>query len=89
MNFIQAGLTMIVGVAMFAIVFFVISEPLDLILDGFDNMEGDTSDEMDLYLPSIRSAMKIAFALIIISPVVGFMVWVYSRNPEWTYYRRY
>ena len=90
MNFIQAGLTMLVGVAMFVIVFYVISAPVEHILDGFDNADvGDATDEMNTYLPNIRIALQMAFALIIVSPVVGFVIWVYSRDPEWQFYRRY
>jgi len=89
MNFIQAGLTMLIGVFLFSIVFFVISAPLDAILDGFDDTPGEHSNEMDRYLPNIRTAFKMGIALIIISPIVGFIVWVYSRDPNWSIYRRY
>lgn len=90
MNFIQAGVTMLVGVAMFAIVFFVVSTPINSMMDSFDDANtGDATDEMNTYLPNIRTALSMAFALIIVSPIVGFIIWVYSREPDWSYYRRY
>jgi len=84
MRFIQMGIIMLVYLFLFLIVYFVLSAPLTSMFDGFGAASGEHSDEMDTYLPYIRSALNVAFALIIVSPIVGFIVWVYHREPDWS-----
>lgn len=83
MNFIRAGVLMLLYLFITIIVFFIISSPLDSIFNGFDDTTGEHSDEMDIYLPNIRTALNIFFALVIAAPIIGFIMWVFHREPDW------
>jgi len=86
---IKAGVAMLVYLFLFLIVYFVISSPLDAIFDGLDDADaGEATDELDWMLPNITGALDIFFALIIAVPITGFIVWVFSREPDWYYNRR-
>ena len=84
MKIIQAGAMMLIYLFMFSLVYFILATPLDAVFDGFDNIKGgEAVDEMDEYLPNIRTALNIFFALVIAIPIVGFIMWVYHREPDW------
>lgn len=83
MKIIQMGVIMLVYLFMFSLVYYVISAPLDSIFDGLAATDGEHADEMGVYLPNIRTALNIFFALVIATPIVGFIMWVYHREPEW------
>lgn len=74
---------MLVWIFMFTIVFVILSAPLTAIFDGFDNSRGEHADEMDIYLPIIKTCLTIFFSIIIVTPIVGFIMWVYHREPDW------
>jgi len=83
MKFVEMGAIMLVYLFLFTIVFFIISAPLTIIFDSLGDTTGEHSDEMDEHLPNIRTALNIFFALVIATPIVGFIVWVYHREPDW------
>ena len=85
MRFIEAGAFMLLYLFIFTLVFFVIDAPITAMLDGFYDTEGDHSDEMDIFLPDIRTALSIFFALIIAAPIIGFIMWVFHREPDWQF----
>lgn len=66
------------------VVFFVLSSPVDQILDGVLGMDGLTSsDEIDLYVPAIKIAVRIAFSLSISTPLVWFAIKMFNREPAY------
>lgn len=68
-------------------VFFVLSTPVDNILEGLLGLDGlESSDELDTFIPLIQNAVKIAFSLGIATPVVWFIVKIFSREPA--YYQK-
>ena len=83
MKFVEMGAILLVYLFMFTLVFFILSAPLSSIFDGLSDTTGEHSDEMAEYLPNIRNALNIFFALVIATPIVGFIVWVYHREPDW------
>ena len=83
MRFVQAGVIMLVYLFMFSIIYFILSAPLDAVFDGFDDTTGEHSDEMDTYLPNIKTALNIFFAIVIATPVVAFIMFVYRRETDW------
>jgi hypothetical protein len=89
LNIIRLGASMLIGLFLVIILYFVISTPLESIMDGFDDADvGDANAEMDYTLPWIRSAMSMAFAIAIASPVVIFVFRTFEREPRWDYRRR-
>jgi len=86
----QAGVLFLAFLFMVVVFYFVLSGPVDAIFDGFDDVDDPISgDEIDLFLPNIRTAMNIAFALMLATPITGFIMWVFSREPFYERYRRY
>lgn len=74
---------------MIMVLYFVISTPLESMFGSFDDADsGDATDEMNTFLPNIRNAMNMAFAIAIVTPPVVFILWIFYREPEWTYRRR-
>lgn len=70
------------------VVFSILSDPVDTILDAILGMDGLTSSsQIDTYVPYIKTAVKIAFSLTIATPVVWFIIKIFSREPA--YYNRY
>jgi ABC-type uncharacterized transport system YnjBCD permease subunit len=89
-NLIHAGV--ILGVYLFIaiLVYFLLSGPVNAVFDGLNaGAQGVPSVKpyMDLYLPSIRDAVQIAFALGIAFPVTWFVFWVFSREPDMSFIR--
>ena len=84
LKIIQMGAMMLIYIFMFSLIYFILAAPLDAIFDGFDDIDsGEAVDEMDTYLPNIKTALNIFFALVIAIPIVGFIMWVYHREPDW------
>lgn len=85
-----AGILLLVFLFSSIIFYMTVSGPISTVLDGFDDADvGDASDEMDSFLPGVRIALSMAFAIFVITPVAGFVMWVFSREPFYERYRRY
>lgn len=87
---IRLGAELLLGLFLVIILYFLISTPVETILDGFDDADtGDATVHMDYTLPWIRSAFYLAFAIAIASPIVIFIMRTFEREPRWDYRRRY
>lgn len=68
--------------------FFALSAPIDMLWDSFSDADfGDAENEKDQLIPTIRSVMKIFWALFISLPVTWVLMKVFSREPA-NYWRR-
>jgi ABC-type polysaccharide/polyol phosphate export permease len=90
MSFIRAGLSMLLFIFLAVIIYFVISAPMTAMFDAFDDADaGEATDEMNSFLPNIRSALNMFFAVLIAIPITGFVIWVFRREPDWMFRRYY
>jgi len=88
MNIIRIGGSLLIGLFMVIILYFVISTPLEIIFDAFDDADtADATDDMNIYLPYIRNAMSMAFAVAIAAPLVIFVMRTFEREPRYDYRR--
>ncbi|NIQ89374.1 MAG: hypothetical protein GWN93_10035 [Deltaproteobacteria bacterium] len=88
-SIITGGATLIIATFLIIIVFFVLSNPVTSILDGFDDIDaGDATDDMNTYLPDIRTAFWLGMSIAIVTPAVIFVFWIFHREPDHYYKRR-
>ena len=88
MDIIRGGLVLLLDVFLIMIFYFVISAPLTILFDGFDDIEDEYSgDEMNIFLPDIRTALNIAFAVAAGSIVCLFLLRLFEREPDWRFYK--
>jgi len=84
----MAGAVMLVATFAILVLYFIISTPMESMFNSFDDIDsGEATDEMDEYLPGIKNAFYMGFAIAIITPALIFIFWIYHREPDW-YYRR-
>ena len=70
--------------------YYLISTPAEALFDAFDDVDfGLAEDEKDSFLPLIRSCFTICMAIILGIPVTWLVFKVFSRDPDYYYYRRY
>lgn len=88
-NIIMAGIVFVVYLAIAIMVFFVLSGPVDALFDSIDAgaQLTDAAPYMDQHLPYLRQGVNIAFALGIAFPATWFIFWVFSRDPDISFYR--
>lgn len=86
MNIIRAGIVMLSYLFMILIAYFILSVPITMIFDGFDDADtGEATDEIDQYLPNIRTVFHMFFAMMAAVPLTWFTLWVMKREPDWGY----
>lgn len=83
---IKAGIMMLVFLFITIIAYFLLSAPVNLIFNAFDDIDtGEAVDEMNTIMPNIRTAFNIFFALLAAVPLTWFIFWSFSREPDWGY----
>jgi hypothetical protein len=89
-NILHAGLVFIVYLFIVIILYFVLSYPLDLIFDSLSAASVGTAAQnpMSWQLPGIRWGLNVAFALGFAYPVTWFAFWVFSKEPDFSMFRR-
>jgi len=82
-----AGAIMLIATFAILVLYFVISTPMASMFDAFDDADAaEATNEMNLYLPFIKTAFYMGFAIAIITPALIFIFWIFHREPDW-YYR--
>jgi len=63
---------------------------MDELFDTFDELEDPASQEYyDHYLPNLKTGWNMFFAFLVAAPITWFIVWVFSREPQWYQTRRF
>lgn len=84
----RTGIIFVIYFFIVIVSFFVLSAPVDMIWDSFDDSDfGDAEPYKDDLIPNIRIVMKIFWALFVSLPVTWVLMKVFSREPA-NYYRR-
>jgi len=87
-NIAKAGIYLIVYMAIVVIFYVVISDPFEDIISGVEDINSTASDaKIEYHAGYIRTAFNMSFAVAGIVPIVWFIAWAYSREPDWGYYR--
>jgi len=86
MNIINAGVVMIVYLFIAITAYFLLSTPMTMIFDGFDDADaGDATTHLDTLMPTIRTVFSMFFALMAAVPITWFIFWSMHREPDWGY----
>lgn len=88
MNIVGRGVLLIVYLFILIVVYLVISTPFDITVQSFGDLNRSASDgQMDQSVTLVRATFDFCFGLAGIIPILWFIVWVYSREPDWRYYQ--
>ena len=89
MDIVRAGMTMLLYLFIVMIAYWIISNPLNMLFNIFDNLPGaNTEGVYNTVIPNLRTAFNLFIALLAATPITWFITWVMSREPDWSY-RRY
>ena len=84
----MAGGILVLSTFMIIVLFFVIS-PMESMFASFDDADAaEATDEMNEFLPYIKTAFWMGMAIAIITPALIFIFWIFHREPDWYYERR-
>lgn len=84
-NIIHAGLIFVVYLFVAILLYYLLSYPVEVLINAFFV---DSISETFTILPLVKTALNIAFALSFAFPIVWFVVWVFSREPDVSMFRR-
>ena len=86
MNIVHGGVILIVYVFVVIVCYSVISGAYDDIITGVENVNSTASDVKVEYAGTmIRTVFDLMFAGLVLVPVIWFVYWVFSREPDWRY----
>jgi len=84
-----AGVIMLIYLSVMIMFFYLLSTPVNAIFDGLSGTSlGEATDEMATFLPWIRTAVNMVFAIGIATPITWFIFWIFNREPDFSRYRR-
>ena len=70
--------------------YFIMSPVAEALFSGFEDSDfGMAEDEKDSLMPNIRTAFTIAMAIMISIRVTWLVTKIFSREPSYSYYRRF
>ena len=82
-SIIHAGVVFGVYLFIMVVLYFVLSSPVDAVMNGIIGSASSTpaADEMTSFSPNFTWAVKAAFAISIAIPVTWFVFWLFSKEP--------
>jgi hypothetical protein len=89
-NIIHAGLVFILYLFVVIVLYYAISYPIELIFNSLVTSSQNTASGpyMTSFMPSIKWGLNVAFALGIAFPVVWFIMWIFSQEPDFSMFKR-
>jgi len=89
-NIIHAGLVFGLYLFIAIVLYYAISKPLDIFFDaiGVASVGTASASPMSYLLPNVRWGLNVAFALFIAFPVAWFVLWIFSKEPDFSMFRR-
>jgi len=81
------GVLFIIYLVIAAIVFYVLGGPMDTLFDSLTN--NAVVSQQETMIPVYKTAVRIAFALGVATPIIWFLIKIFSREPTIYQYRRY
>jgi len=79
---------MVVYLFIVLVAYFTISSPFENLVSGFEGTDTLASDEIEDNVSLYRSVFNMFFALLGLVPIIWFIVWIFHREPDWSYVRR-
>ena len=84
MGIVRNGVILLVYLLIIFSLYIFISSPFEDVMTGFDNVNGTLSDsQVEGGTSNIRFVFNMIFAGLVVVPVVYFVIWCFSREPDW------
>ncbi len=81
----HAGIIFLVYLSLMIMFYFLFGGAVDVIFDAFTGTSfGYANEEMALYVPLYRTAVKMVFAIGLAAPITWFIFWSFSKEPVYT-----
>ena len=78
----RAGAIFIIYLFISVSAYFLLSSPIDMIFDAFENADGSHAEsKLSTYIPQYRTVLQIFFAIFLALPLTWFVIWVFHREP--------
>lgn len=89
-NILHAGIIFVVYLFAVILLYYLISYPIDVIFGAIQSSSVGTGAEsyMIWQMPNIRWGLNVAFALGFAFPIVWFVLWVFSQEPDFSLFKR-
>ena len=84
LSIIRNGIILIVMEAIIICCYIFLSDPFDTLMDNFDDVNLTASDErIENNSVVSRTVFNMMFAALAIVPIIWFVLWCFSREPDW------
>jgi hypothetical protein len=89
-NIIHAGVVFAAYLFIAILLYYALSKPLDIFFDaiGVASVGTASASPMSYILPDIRWGLNVAFALFLAFPIAWFVLWIFSKEPDFSFLRR-
>lgn len=88
MDIVRNGIILIVYLFIIIVLFIILSGPFDDIMTSFEDINSTASDSRIEDSSSYNKLVfDMVFVMLALIPIIWFIVWCFSREPEWG--RRY
>ena len=86
MDIVRAGVILVVYLFVVFAIYIFISGAFEDIISDFEDINSTASDtHVDASGTTLRTVFDLMFAGMALVPVVWFVYWVFSREPDWRY----
>jgi hypothetical protein len=87
-NIVLGGVILAVYCFMVITAYIFISGPFEDVITSFENVNSTASDSyVGGGASTVRTVFDLVFAGMVLVPVIWFVYWVFSREPDWRYYQ--
>lgn len=82
---IRNGIILLVYLVIIIALYLFLSEPYDNIMTSMENINGSTDSQVEAGATVNRIVFDMMFAILGAVPIIWFIVWSMSREPDWGY----
>lgn len=85
-DIVRAGVILIIYLAVLILIFIFISSPFETLVSNFEDINGTASDaKVESQGGYSRTIFNMVFGGLALVPCIYFVIWVFSREPDWRY----
>jgi len=86
MSVIRNGVILLVYLVIIICLYLFLSSPFDTLMSNFDDIDSTLSDShIEAGTSLNRTVFDMMFAGLILVPIIWFVLWCFSREPDWRY----
>lgn len=84
-NIVARGVLLIAYLFMIIVIYLVISTPFIQVVGSFEDVNSSGDAEVEEAGRMVRIVFDMIFAMAALVPILWFIVWCFSREPDWRY----